>query len=199
MEELVQRMRDAEDDFTREIRDRQRRWHYRLHRGRVWFDEEVRHVHQQLRQSLPAYLRTAQAASVLTAPVIYSILVPLVLLDMWVWLYQRVCFPLYGIAPVRRRAYIVVDRHHLAYLNGIEKVNCAYCSYANGLLAYVREVAARTEQYWCPIKHARWLRAPHARYHLFFDYGDANAYRQHLADMRSALGHDHARVAFRDH
>ena len=28
---------------------------------------------------------------------------------------------------VRRSRYFVIDRHHLAYLNGIEKLNCVYC------------------------------------------------------------------------
>ena len=51
-----------------------------------------------------------------------------------------------------RSDFIAIDRHQLAYLNVIEKVNCAYCGYANGVAAYFREVAARTEEYWCPIK-----------------------------------------------
>ena len=65
---------------------------------------------------------------------------------------------------MRRRDYFVFDRHHLAYLNAIEKLNCAYCSYANGLVAYVREIAGRTEQFWCPIKHARRAIGAHAHY-----------------------------------
>ena len=81
------------------------------------------------------------------------------------------------------------DRHRLAYLNGIEKLNCAYCSYANGVVSYVREVAARTEQYWCPIRHARRIPAPHSRYQLFFDYGDAERYRAELSPLRNALRH----------
>ena len=109
------------------------------------------------------------------------------LLDTWVTIYQWVCFPIYGIARVPRRHYFVIDRHKLAYLNAIEKVNCTFCSYANGLLAYVREVAARTEQYWCPIKHARPLAVPHTRYHLFFDYGDAEGYRRGLVTLRRTL------------
>jgi hypothetical protein len=80
-----------------------------------------------------------------------------------------------------------MDRNRLGYLNGIERVNCTFCSYANGLLAYVREVAARTEQYWCPIKHARPVPAPHPRYHTFLDYGDAAGYRRRLTSLRGAL------------
>jgi hypothetical protein len=55
----------------------------------------------------------------------------------------------------------VFDRYHLAYLNVLEKLNCAY---ANGLIAYVREIAGRTEQYWCPIKHARRVIGAHSHY-----------------------------------
>ena len=73
--------------------------------------------------------------------------VPIALLDAWLTIYQRVCFPIYGIAPVRRSTYIVIDRQHLAYLNAVEMLNCVYCGYANGVFAYVREIAGKTEQY----------------------------------------------------
>ena len=116
------------------------------HRGRVWFDRELREAHRRLRQSIPAYVLEGNVLSLLTAPVIYSLLLPFVVLDVWVTLYQVVCFPIYGIARVNRRRYFAFDRHKLAYLNGIEKVHCTYCSYANGLIVQVREVAACTEQ-----------------------------------------------------
>ena len=115
------------------------------------------------------------------------------MLDVWVTLYQWVCFPIYGIAQVPRRRYFVIDRHKLAYLNGIEKANCVYCGYANGVIAYVREIAARTEQYWCPIRHARAIPTPHTRYQLFFDYGDAKAYRHELPRLQRALRPSHTR------
>jgi hypothetical protein len=153
----------------------------------VWFDKELRDTHRTLRQSIPAYILKGNLLSLLTAPVIYSLLLPLVMLDVWVTLYQVICFPVYGIARVPRHRYFAVDRHRLAYLNGIEKVNCTFCAYANGLIAYVREVAARTEQYWRPIKHARAIPAPHRRYHLFLDYGDGLGYREELPALRRAV------------
>lgn len=76
-------------------------------------------------------------------------------------IYQAVCFPAYGLVKVRRIDYLVFDRRHLAYLNALEKLNCAYCSYANGIIAFVREVAGLTEKHWCPIKHARRVLAAH--------------------------------------
>jgi hypothetical protein len=162
---IVQRLQDAERDLA----------------------SDVQRMHRRLRQSIPSYVRHGSVLSLLTAPVIYSLIVPLALLDAWVWAYQWICFPIYGIRRVPRHAYFVMDRGRLGYLNGIEKINCTFCSYANGLFAYVREVAARTEQYWCPIKHARPIRAAHGRYHSFFDYGDAERYRQDLSRVRRRL------------
>lgn len=173
--------------LRRGVRRQRRRWQYRVTHGRVEFAHEMRELHARLRQSLPAYLRGANPLSLVTAPIIYSLLVPFLVLDAWVWLYQRLCFPIYGIPPVPRHRYFALDRGKLRYLNAIEKANCTFCSYANGLIAYVREVAARTEQYWCPIKHARAVPAPHDRYHHFFDYGDAASYHQELDRQRRRL------------
>lgn len=186
-EDLAGRLLKAQRELKQDVLTRRRRWRYRVNRGRVWFNQELREQHRRLRQSIPDYIRQANLRNLLTAPIIYSLLLPFAVLDAWVTVYQRVCFPVYGIARVPRRRYFAIDRHKLAYLNGIEKVNCTFCSYANGLLAYVREVAARTEQYWCPIKHARDIPAPHGRYQRFVEYGDARGYREGLPALRRGL------------
>jgi hypothetical protein len=139
------------------------------------------------RQRIAAYIGEGSLRNLATAPLIYSLLVPLAALDLWVSVYQWTCFPIYGIRCVGRSSYFVLDRHKLAYLNGIEKLNCTFCSYANGVLAYAREVASRTEQYWCPIKHARQVVSAHRRYRNFFGYGDARSYRRDLPRMRRSL------------
>ena len=126
-------------------------------------------------------------AAGLTVPVIYSLASPFVMLDLWVTAYQLICFPIYGITRVERRRFFVVDRYRLPYLNAIEKLHCTYCSYVNGVLAYAREVAARTEAYWCPIRHGRPVRSAHRLYKGFFGYGDAAAYRRGLTAQRRQL------------
>ena len=108
------------------------------------------------------------------------------MLDLSISIYQALCFPLYRIAKVKRRKYIVVDRHNLHYLNIIEKFNCIYCGYVNGLIAYSREIVARTEQYWCPIKHAKKILDPHRTYAYFSDFGDSDKYHIHLMKMRDS-------------
>ncbi len=113
-------------------------------------------------------------------------IIPLALLDLFAGLYQAVCFPVYGIEKVWRSAHLVFDRHQLAYLNAPQKLNCAYCSYATGLIGYMREIVARTERHWCLIKHARRVIGAHANYAAYVDYGDGEAFRQRIDEMRVA-------------
>jgi len=188
IDDLLARMGHLERELEIELSRARERWRYRIEAGRVRFEHDVREGHRRWKQSIPRFIRESSPLNLLTAPVIYSLLVPIALLDLWISAYQAICFPMYGIGRVRRSAYIVIDRQHLAYLNTIEKVNCMYCGYANGVFAYLREIAARTEQYWCPIRHAKRVLAPHAHYREFVDYGDATGYHRQLPLLRAKLG-----------
>ena len=184
IEELLGRIEDLERELGEELHRKQDEFLYTIQRRKVVFEEEMRRRHKELAARLSDYVYDSGVLMILTIPVIWSALVPAVLLDVVVWAYQLVCFPIYGIPRVRRSDYVVIDRHALRYLNLIEKLNCMYCGYFNGVMAFVREVAARTEQYWCPIRHARPLRSVHGRYKKFFAYGDAEGYRANLAKVR---------------
>lgn len=150
-------------------------------------ERDLHRAQKRLRQSIPSYLLESRPLNLLAAPIIYSMIVPIALLDAWISVYQWMCFPLFGIRRVRRRNYIVIDRHKLAYLNGIEKLNCVYCGYANGVFAYTREITGRTETYWCPIKHGKRTRDAHLYYEDFAAYGDATDYKRRLPLLRRSL------------
>jgi hypothetical protein len=184
---LLEHMAKLEKELEGELSQAGVHWRYRVDAGRVRFERDVRVAHRRLKQGILRFLRESSVPSLVTAPVIYSMVVPIALLDLWVSLYQAVCFRAYGISLVPRSSFIVFDRQHLAYLNTIEKLNCVYCGYSNGVFAYVREIAGRTEQYWCPIRHARRVQAPHAYYRHFVDYGDAEGYRRRLLPLRDEL------------
>lgn len=188
IDDLLEHIARLERELEVELNRARTQWRYRIEAGRVRFEREVHAAHRRLKQSIPRFLRESSLLNLLTAPIIYSMIVPIALLDGWISLYQAICFRAYGIARVQRSIYIVIDRHHLAYLNGIEKLNCVYCGYANGVFAYVREIAGRTEQYWCPIRHAKRVRAPHTHYRRFIDFGDAQGYRRRLLPLREELG-----------
>jgi hypothetical protein len=190
IDDLLEHIAALERELEVELHQARVKWQYRIDAGRVRFERDVRAAHRRFKQGIPRFLRESHLLSVATAPFIYSMILPIALLDVWVSVYQAICFRAYGVARVKRSAYVVIDRQHLAYLNWIEKLNCVYCGYANGVFAYVREIAGRTEQYWCPIRHARRVITPHAHYRQFVDYGDAEGYRRRLVRLRSDLQHE---------
>lgn len=192
LETLRLQMRELHDRMEEELAEKRAEFRYRIENGRAVFDEEMRRRHRELKVRLTTFLAGARPMVIVTAPVIYALIVPFALLDLFVTAYQAICFPVYGIAKVRRADHIVFDRQLLGYLNAIQKLNCVYCGYCNGLLSYVREIAGRTEQYWCPIKHARRVAGAHDHYPDFLDYGDAEGFRCDLdrlrGDLRAANG-----------
>ena len=112
-------------------------------------------AHRKLKQAIMPWLFSSRIRNILSSPFIYAMIMPIAFFDITTMFHQHICFRLYGIRRVKRSDYMVMDRHQLAYLNGIEKLNCVYCGYGKGVVAYTREVIARTEHYWCPIKNAR--------------------------------------------
>lgn len=188
LEEIRARMAELQQRLEDEMSAARERFSYRLERGRAVFDAEVVARHRAARVRFWEFLRYTRPMVVLTAPFIYALILPFVVLDIMVSLYQAVCFPVYGITKVRRGDHIVIDRHLLHYLNLLQKLNCLYCSYVNGLISYIREIGARTEQYWCPIKHSRRAKGSHDRHADFIDYGDAEGWQTELDALRDRLG-----------
>jgi hypothetical protein len=185
--ELLDRIQKMELEIELEMKRKRAELQADFEETRVRFEREVLEQQRRFKTGVIAYLLTANLMSVLTAPVIYALFFPIVLLDFFITVYQHICFRAYGLPRVKRSDYFVYDRAHLAYLNLIEKINCAYCSYGNGVMAYGREVVARTEQYWCPIKHARKIMAAHPYYTGFVDFGDAQSYKDELENLRTEL------------
>lgn len=184
---LVDQIARLEKELEGEIREQQGKFRYQLEGRRVKFEHTVLEAHRRLKVAILPWLGHATLRNLFSAPFIYAMVIPLAFLDLTITLYQHICFRLYDIPRVRRRRYIVLDRHQLAYLNGIEKLNCVYCGYGSGVIAFTREIIARTEQYWCPIKHARRVAGSHRRYHQFAAYGDADTYKAQRLELRESL------------
>ncbi len=180
IELLLRKINDLQDELHLEMAQLATRFRYTVEKRRVIFEQDVAAYHRRLRQNVWQFILNAHLPILLVSPFIYSMIIPLVLLDLSLTVYQIVCFPVYGIKKVPRGAFIVIDRHYLHYLNIFERFNCVFCGYANGLIAYAREIGARTENYWCPIKHARRIREAHLLYAEFEEYGDAEGYRARL-------------------
>lgn len=187
IDQIISKIKELERELRQELQEKQEAFLYRIERNKVRFEAEVKERHRKLILKLHRYVFDASLFNILTVPFIWCCLLPALFMDLTISIFQAICFPVYGIPKVKRGQYIVLDRHALGYLNLIEKINCMYCSYFNGLINYIKEIGARTEQYWCPIKHAHRISSIHSRYRYFFDYGDGDNYRQKLEEVRRAF------------
>ncbi|BEH11176.1 hypothetical protein GSUET_27880 [Geobacter sulfurreducens subsp. ethanolicus] len=187
IDELIRMIKELQEELETEFKQKREEFQFVIEKKRIRFAEEVARQQRRLKTGLFRYLIEARPLNILTAPIIYAGFIPFMALDLFLFIYQTICFPVYGIPKVKRADYLIFDREDLPYLNIIEKFNCFYCSYGNGLAAYAREISARTEQYWCPIKHARRIKAAHDRYPRFFEFGDAESFSKGLERLRQEL------------
>ena len=186
--QILGRRAALEDELRSAVQSQERKMFFEIKGRRVEFESSVKAAHRLLKKNFFRWLVSNRPQNLITGPIIYGMVLPMLLFDACVSFYQWACFPVYGINKVKRSDYIVFDRHHLQYLNWIEKFHCTYCEYGNGLMAYMREILARTEEYFCPIKHAHKILGTHARYNRFLDYGDAADYEARLEAFRVGLG-----------
>lgn len=192
IKQILEQMAALEAELQKAVEEQEGRLRYKINDRRIVFEQTIKDAHQRVRMGVFRWLLTVRPQNFLTMPVIYGMIVPLALFDLFVTLYQLICFPVYRVARVRRSDYIAIDHQHLAYLNIVEKVHCIYCSYAVGMLAYAGEITARTEQYFCPIKHARKVLGAHSRYAHFLGYGEAENLHGRIEAFRAELAQEKA-------
>lgn len=185
--QLLDQINALEGELRTVLHEHETRLSYEIHGRRVEFEQAMRDAHSRLKVGIVQWIITDRPQNLLCAPFIYGMIVPLVLFDLCITLYQAICFPIFRIAKAQRSDYLVFDRHKLEYLNFIERFHCAYCEYANGLAAYAVEIIARTEQYFCPIRHARKVLGSHERCTRFLGYGEAADYHDKLEAYRKSL------------
>ena len=190
IQQLLEQITALEDDLRKALGEQQSTVFFQIKGKRIEFEQSIKQTHRRLKQNFFRWLVTNGPQNLITGPIIYSMIIPLLVTDVFVSFYQMTCFPIYGIKKVRRADYIIFDRQQLHYLNFIEKFHCTYCAYGSGMISYVSEIIARTEQYFCPIKHARKILGTHKRYAQFLEYGIADNYQTKLEAYRRALGKD---------
>lgn len=185
--QLIEQIAELEDELQTAIHEQESKIFFQIKGKRVEFEQSIKLAHRKLKTGFFRWLTLNRPINLITAPIIYSMFFPLLIVDLCVSFYQATCFPIYKIKKVRRADYIVIDRQHLEYLNWFQRSHCTYCAYGAGLIAYVGEIIARTEQYFCPIKHARKVIGTHARYRHFLEYGDGEDYEIKLEKFRQEL------------
>lgn len=187
IQEIINQIEELEEKLKAEIEEQEKHITYEIKEGYVKFEESVLKKQRENMKGVFRFFAEIPLSHLLTSPLVYAMVIPAILLDMTLFIYQHVIFRIYGFKFVKRSDFIVFDRQYLRYLNCIEKLNCLYCSYFNGLMNYAAELAAKTELYFCPIKHAKKTLYRHRYSKEFLNYGEGEGYQERLAQIRENI------------
>ena len=182
--EIVEEIEAMKLKLSEELAEQESNITYEIQNGYVKFEKDVLQKQKENMKNLLAWFREVPLLHFLTAPLIYGMVIPAILVDVIIFIYQHVVFRIFKFEFLKRSDYIVFDRHYLGYLNPVEKLNCVYCSYVNGVLQYASAIASRTEFYFCPIKHAKKIAYDHDYYQDYLAYGDEDEYQKKLKELR---------------
>lgn len=182
--EMLEEIETLKAKLAEEIDKQESHISYEIKNGYVTFEKEVLAKQRENMKNLLSWFREVPLAHFLTAPLIYAMIIPAVVFDVLLFIYQQVVFRVFMFQLIKRSDYMVFDHHYLGYLNPIEKLNCLYCSYFNGLMLYASAIAGRSELHFCPIKHAKKIISQHKYYEEFLSYGDEEDYQKKLKELR---------------
>lgn len=175
---ILQEIENKRKELAEEYERIKKKYNFEYIKWKIIFSKEQKLENKKKKRSFWQTTKSTTFREYLSIPFIYSMMIPAVILDLFLFMYQQTAMRLYRIPLVKRSDYITLERKHLDYLNWVEKLNCIYCSYVNWLFAYAVEIAWRTEKYWCPIKHAKKMTSSHNWEKYFADYGDADWFKE---------------------
>lgn len=182
--EIVEEIEVMKIKLAKEISQQESHISYEIKNGYVTFEKEVLAKQRENMKNLVSWFREVPLLHFLAAPLIYAMVIPAMLFDVILFIYLHVVFRIFKFKFIKRSDYMHFDHHYLGYLNPIEKLNCLYCSYFNGLMLYASAIAGRTELYFCPIKHAKKVVSQHKYYNEYLSYGDEEDYQKKLKELR---------------
>ncbi|GIT99956.1 hypothetical protein TSL6_04630 [Sulfurovum sp. TSL6] len=182
--EIIEEIDTMKLKLAEEIDKQESHISYEIKNGYVTFEKEVLVKQRENMKNLLTWFREVPLLHLLTAPLIYAMVIPAIIFDVLLFAYQQIAFRVFKFEFIKRSDYMHFDHHYLGYLNLVEKLNCLYCSYFNGLMLYASAIAGRTELYFCPIKHAKKVVSQHKFYEEFLSYGDEEEYQKKLKELR---------------
>ncbi|RRS29883.1 MAG: hypothetical protein P794_09555 [Epsilonproteobacteria bacterium (ex Lamellibrachia satsuma)] len=185
--EMMEEIEEMKQKLREEIEEQEKHINYEIKNGYVIFEKEVLARQKENMENLWEWFSEIPLSQLLSSPVVYAMAIPAILLDIMLFIYQNVVSRVFKIDFVKRSDYIVFDRQYLGYLNVVEKFNCMFCSYFNGLMYYASAIASRTELYFCPIKHAKKIAYDHEYFDAYLTYGYGDEYQKKLKELREKL------------
>ncbi|MFZ2255560.1 MAG: hypothetical protein WAW59_03700 [Patescibacteria group bacterium] len=129
--DILAKIESLNNDLREEYDRLSKEYGFYIEKKKVIFLEQFKRKNKTFKFPTWRYVIPTNIRHLLSIPFIYGMIVPAVLLDLALTIYQWTAFSLYRIPYVKRRDFFIYDRRFLDYLNLIQKVNCLYCSYVN--------------------------------------------------------------------
>ena len=184
IKEILDEIEAMKVTLVEELSQREKDISYKIENGYVEFENDVLAKQRENMKNLFTWFKDIPFPHLLVSPLVYIMVIPAIFFDVILFIYQQIIFRIFKFKFIQRSDYIRFDRQYLGYLNLIEKLNCMYCTYFNGLMQYASAIASRTELYFCPIKHAKKIAYRHEYYKDFLQYGDEEEYQKKLESLR---------------
>lgn len=118
--DTIERIMQLEKELEQEIKKKNHEIIKSYQKQKIRFEESIRKQQEKYRVHLLRYVFSARLRSIIVAPIIYFMVIPISIFDVSIFIYQHITFRFYGIPLVIRKDYITIDRHHLGYLNLLE-------------------------------------------------------------------------------
>jgi hypothetical protein len=97
IQQLMSQIKALEDDLQIALNEQPSNMFFQLKGKRVEFEQSIKETHLKLKTNFFRWLVTNRPQNLITGPIIYSMIIPLVITDVFISFYQLTCFPIYGI------------------------------------------------------------------------------------------------------
>ena len=101
-------MAGLEDELRIALKEQQSSIFFQVNGKRVEFEQSIKEAHLRFKKNFFRWLITDRPQNLITGPIIYAMIIPLVITDIFITFYQLTCFPIYGIKKVKRGDYIIL-------------------------------------------------------------------------------------------
>ena len=102
IENIIEEIKKLENDLLEEMQRKEGDFFYKVKGKKIFFEEEAKKYQETFIIKAGEYISKASLANLLTVPFIWSCIIPALLLDLSVSLYQFICFKIYNIPKVKR-------------------------------------------------------------------------------------------------
>ncbi len=89
--ELLAQIKVLEEELQTTVHAQEHRMFFQIQGKRVEFEQTIRQTHRRLKQGFFRWLVTNRPQNLITGPIIYSMIFPMLVLDLCVNFYQATC------------------------------------------------------------------------------------------------------------